>query len=193
MVIGTPHLRRARFDSSGADAGLCRTLMREYAAHLNASIGDEHICVTTLETELAALPGPYADPAGAVLLAFVDDHPAGCVALKPVSGPTQDNGCPTLPAPAIGWEDRICEMKRLWVRPAYQSHGLGRTLAQAALDLARERGYSAIVLDTLPRTMQAAYALYLSMGFELLRGSCDTAAHRPTDVAEMIYMRRELK
>ena len=172
-------LRQARFDSGEDDADLCRTLMREYAAHLNASIGGEHICVTTLEKELAALPGPYAEPAGAVLLAFVDDNPAGCVALKPVQAETDAAG--------------QAEMKRLWVRPAYQGHGLGRTLAQAAIDLARERGYTAIDLDTLPRTMQSAYALYLSMGFELLRGSYDTAAHRPTDVAEMIYMRRELK
>jgi putative acetyltransferase len=177
MISGMAEVRRARFGGDGDDAALCRTLMREYAAHLNASVGGEHICVTTLEKELTGLPGPYAEPAGSVLLAFVDNHPAGCVAIKPVQTESAEN---------------ICEMKRLWVRPAYQRRGLGRTLAQAGLDLARERGYSAIVLDTMPRTMQAAYDLYLSMGFELLRSSYDSAAHRPTDVAEMVYMRREL-
>jgi putative acetyltransferase len=171
-------VRRAQFDRAD-DAELCRALMREYAAHLNASVGGEHICVTALEKELAGLPGAYAEPAGAVLLAFVDDEPAGCVALKPLPMDGEGSG-------------HVCEMKRLWVRPAYQGRGLGRTLAQAALDLARERGYSAIVLDTMPRTMQAAYALYRSMGFALLRGSYVYAAHRPTDVAEMVYMRREL-
>jgi len=169
-------VRRAQF-GDGGDAELCRTLMREYAAHLNASIGGEHICVATLEKELAALPGAYAEPAGAVLLAFVDDEAAGCVALKPI---------------AIGGPGRVCEMKRLWVRPAYHRRGLGRTLARDVLDLARERGYSSVVLDTMPRTMQAAYTLYRSLGFELLRGSCESAAHRPVDVAEMVYMRREL-
>lgn len=154
-------------------------LMREYAAHLNASVGGEHICVTTLEKELAGLPGAYAEPSGAVLLAFEGDEAAGCVALKPVKTEGAENG-------------QMCEMKRLWVRPQYQGHGLGRTLAQAAVDLARERGYSAMVLDTMPRTMPAAYGLYRSMGFELLRGSYDSAAHRPTDVAEMVYLRREL-
>lgn len=172
-------VRRARFGGSSDDAELCRTLMREYAAHLNASVGGEHICVTTLEKELAGLPGPYAEPAGAVLLAFVHDEPAGCVALKPVQ--IESAGA-----------ERVCEMKRLWVRPEYQARGLGRALAQAALGLARELGYSAIVLDTMPRTMQAAYALYRSMGFELLRGSYESAAHRPMDVAEMVYLHREL-
>jgi len=173
------HLRRARFGLSGDDGDLCRTLVREYAAHLNASVGGEHICVTTLEEELAALPGAYAEPVGAVLLAFVDDQPVGCVALKPVQTESAEI-------------ERLCEMKRLWVRPAYQGRGLGRSLAQAAVDLARERGYSAIILDTMPRTMHSAYALYLSMGFQPVRGSSDHAAHRPIDVAEMIYMRREL-
>jgi len=174
-------LRPAIFDSASHDPELCRTLMREYAAHLNASVGGEHICVTTLEKELAALPGPYAEPAGAVLLAFENDNPAGCVALKPIHL-----------APSLHPEEKICEMKRLWVRPAFQRRGLGRTLAQAVLDLARERGYSAIVLDTMPRTMPSAYALYRSMGFEQIRGSLDNAAHRPMDVAEMVYMRRDL-
>ncbi len=172
-------VRRALFHDGSSDAELCRTLMREYAAHLNLSVGGEHICVTTLEKELAVLPGLYAEPAGAVLLAFVDDEPAGCVALKPASTEAFGTG-------------RGCEMKRLWVRSGYQGRGLGRTLAQAALDLAREYGYSTIVLDTMPRAMQAAYALYQSMGFELIRGSLAKAAHRPSDVAEMVYMRREL-
>ena len=176
--IDMAHLRPARFGGSDGDADLCRSLMREYAAHLNASVGGEHICVTTLEKELAALPGPYAEPAGLVLLAFVDNEPAGCVALKPVQ--TEANAATQ------------AEMKRLWVRPAYQGRGLGRILAQAVLDLARERGYSAIVLDTMSRTMQSAYALYLSMGFQHIRGSLDNAAHRPIDVAEMVYLRRDL-
>ena len=172
-------VRRVRFDDGSGDAELCRVLMREYAAHLNATVGGEHICVATLEKELAALPGAYAEPAGAVLLAFVENNAAGCVALKPTTMEGAGSG-------------RVCEMKRLWVRPAYQGRGLGRMLAQAALDLAHERGYSAVVLDTMPRTMQSAYALYRSMGFDQIRGSLDNAAHRAIDVAEMIYMRREL-
>src|SRR5579872_4384910 len=72
------NIRLARFPaplpvqlgSRDNDADLCRTLMREYTAFLNASAGGEHICVATMDQELASLPGPYAEPAGAILLAF---------------------------------------------------------------------------------------------------------------------------
>lgn len=171
-------VRRARFDSS-SDAELCRTLMREYAAHLNASVGGEHICVATLEKELATLPGAYAEPDGAILLAFVDEEPAGCVALRPTQAEAHTAG-------------RTCEMKRLWIRPAYQGRGLGRTLAQAALDLARGLHYSAIVLDTVPSAMQSAYALYRSMGFEPMERGWLNPVLQQLDADEIAYLRRNL-
>ncbi len=151
--------------------------MREYAAHLNASVGGEHICIAALEQELASLPGAYAEPAGEVLLAFVEDDPAGCVALKPVQ------------AESAG---QACEMKRLWVRPAYQGRGLGRILAQAALDLARERGYSAMVLDTMPRTMQSAYSLYRAMGFHPVERGWPNPVLDQVNADDIAYLHREL-
>lgn len=172
-------VRRAQFGGSGDDAELCCILMREYAAHLNASAGGEHICVESLEAELRALPGAYAEPGGAILLAFMNDEPAGCVALKPVPTENSEAG-------------RTCEMKRLWVRPAHQGCGLGRTLAQAALDLARERGYSAIVLDTMPRTMQSAYVLYRAMGFAPAERGWRNPVLQWVNADEIAYLRREL-
>ncbi|MBT9333309.1 GNAT family N-acetyltransferase [Paracidobacterium acidisoli] len=133
------------------DLPLCRTLMREYAAYLNRSVGDEHICIDSLEAELEGLPGPYAEPDGLILLAFVEDRPAGCVALKPLQ-------------PILTGE-RACEMKRLWVRPAFQGQGLGRLLATEAIRRARSAEYTAMYLDTMPSTMQAASALYIALGF----------------------------
>ncbi len=67
--------------------------MREYAEYLNASVGGQHICVESLEKELAELPGAYAEPGGTVLLAFAQEEPAGCVALKPltISGGSRRN------------------------------------------------------------------------------------------------------
>ena len=174
-------VRRAQFGGERDDAELCRTLMREYAAYLNATVGGEHICVETLEQELAALPGDYAEPAGAVLLAFVGSAPAGCVALRPAH---VEN--------LAGNRERACEMKRLWVRPAHQGLRLGRTLAEAMVDLARERGYSAMVLDTMPATMPAAYALYRAMGFEPIECYTQNPALRNTDGLEIAYLRREL-
>lgn len=174
-------IRPAKFGGEHDDAELCRTLMREYARFLNDSVGGEHICVESLEEELAGLPGSYAEPAGGVLLAFENDTPAGCVALKPLE----------LAQPTRAGE-RACEMKRLWVRPAQQGTGLGRKLAEAVIEVARQRGYTAMYLDTMPQSMQAAYRLYSSMGFtEVVRYNQNPVLRR-TDSLEIAFLRKEL-
>ncbi len=117
-----------------------RTLFREYAASLGFDLGFQDFA-----HELAVLPGEYAPPGGILLLALLDDEPVGCVALRLI-------------------EDDICEMKRLFVSPAARSRGIGRQLATAIIDRARELGYTAMRLDTVP-AMQTAHALYRSLGF----------------------------
>lgn len=175
-------VREAQFGGEKDDAELVRTLMREYATYLNDSVGGEHICVESLEQELAGLPGVYAEPEGAVLLAFVHaTEPAGCVALKPLH----------LEDPARATE-RACEMKRLWVRPGHQGKQIGRTLADAIVDLARSRGYSAMYLDTMPRTMQAAYALYGAMGFVAVERYNENPVLLQPDSLEIAFLRRGL-
>jgi ribosomal protein S18 acetylase RimI-like enzyme len=174
-------IRPARFDGENNDPALCRTLMREYAYFLNESVGGQHICVESLEEELAALPGSYAEPAGAVLLAFAHESPAGCVALKPLH-------LAQPPHP----DERACEMKRLWVRPAAQGTGLGRDLADAIVAIARERGYTAMYLDTMPQSMPAAYRLYCSMGFTAVDRYNQNPVLRQTDALEIACLRREL-
>ena len=120
------------------------TIFREYAASL-----DVDLCFQNFEAELASLPGEYAPPGGQLLLAFVDGELAGCGALRRFSDADDANAC---------------EMKRLYVRPAYRRFGLGRLLAQALLDEGRRAGYSAMLLDTLD-DMEAARELYASLGF----------------------------
>ena len=170
-----PDIRPAQFDGSGSDLDLCRILMREYTAFLNDSAGGEHICVASMEEELAALPGPYAEPAGALLLAFDNDIPAGCVALKPLHR-----------------DEHACEMKRLWVRPTHHGKGLGRALAEAIVQAARQRGYKAMYLDTMPATMQAAYALYRAMGFAPVEKYLQNPVIRDPEAIEVAYLRKEL-
>jgi putative acetyltransferase len=157
-------IRPARFGGGQDDADLVRSLMREYAAHLNHAAGGEHICVASLEIELQNLPGAYAEPEGAILLAFVDKTPVGCVALKPLNR---------------SQPERVCEMTRLWVRPEFQGQRLGRRLAETIIEMARTAGYSAIHLSTMPETMQAAHAIYISLGFTPVeQGSPEVACLR---------------
>jgi putative acetyltransferase len=122
-----------------------REILREYAASLNIDL-----CFQNFEAELAALPGEYAAPKGQLLLAFVDCELAGCGGLRAL--------------PDVDYAN-ACEMKRLYVRPAFRRFGLGRLLAQALLDEARRAGYSVLLLDTLD-DMEAARGMYASLGFE---------------------------
>ncbi len=121
-----------------------RSLMREYAAQLGVDL-----CFQDFESELAHLPGPYGPPRGALLTLHVDGALAGCCALRPLDTSDYANAC---------------EMKRLFVRPAYRGLGLGRALAEEILDKARRRGYACILLDTLD-DMETARALYQDLGF----------------------------
>jgi GNAT superfamily N-acetyltransferase len=122
------------------DIPAVRTLLREYAAALGISLDFQQF-----DNELAGLPGAYSPPAGVLLIARTPEADAGCVAVRPLSGST-------------------CELKRLYVRPSWRGHGLGRRLTNAALDHARAIGYSEMRLDTLPG-METAQALYEELGF----------------------------
>jgi putative acetyltransferase len=128
-----------------ADWALTRALFREYAQSLAVDL-----CFQDFDAELSRLPGEYAAPRGALLLALVDGDLAGCCALRPLDNVDYANAC---------------EMKRLYVRKAYRGLGLGRQLAEAILDGARRAGYGCVLLDTLD-DMEAARALYQDLGFE---------------------------
>jgi ribosomal protein S18 acetylase RimI-like enzyme len=123
-----------------------RALFREYADQL-----DVDLCFQNFEDELASLPGDYAEARGGVLLlATVDGEAAGCGALRAL--PDVDHA-------------NACEMKRLYVRPAFRRFGLGRLLVRALMDRGIQAGYSNLLLDTLD-DMEAARGLYASLGFE---------------------------
>lgn len=121
-----------------------REIFREYAGTLGVDL-----CFQNFDAELAALPGDYAEPAGGLLLAWVDGQLAGCGAFRPLADVDYANAC---------------EMKRLYVRRGFRRFGLGRQLAQALMDQAVQAGYSAMLLDTLD-DMEAARELYASLGF----------------------------
>jgi GNAT superfamily N-acetyltransferase len=127
--------------NSDEDVRQARALFEEYAAGLGISL-----CFQNFDRELANLPGDYAPPDGRLLLATEDDQLAGCIAMRKL-------------------EPGICEMKRLFLRPAYRGKGLGRVLVESIIDEARRLGYTHMRLDTLPGRMDQAIALYQSIGF----------------------------
>lgn len=122
-----------------------RQIFEEYAQQLGVDL-----CFQNFGDELETLPGDYAEPQGALLLAMVDGQLAGCCALRPLDAVDYPNAS---------------EMKRLYVRNAYRRLGLGRQLAEAILDAARVAGYHHVLLDTLS-DMESARALYEDLNFE---------------------------
>ena len=126
---------------SGEDYAAGKILIEEYAAALGIDL-----CFQKFPEEIASLPQVYGPPRGCLLLARVGGEPVGCVGVR-------DRGA------------AVCEMKRLYVRPQARKTGLGRRLAESAVEHARRLGYSRMLLDTL-QSMIEAQSLYASLGFQ---------------------------
>ena len=131
------------------DIERARGLFEEYAAGLGISL-----CFQNFDQELKNLPGDYSPPDGRLLLAAEDDALAGCIALRKL-------------------EPGVCEMKRLFLRPAYRGRGLGKLLVESIISEARNLGYTRMRLDTLPGRMDTAIALYHSIGFVEIGPYCE--------------------
>ncbi|NIO03850.1 MAG: GNAT family N-acetyltransferase [Proteobacteria bacterium] len=138
-----------------------RRLFREYEDFLGVDL-----CFQGFEEELAGLPGKYAPPDGAILIATDGHEVAGCVALRKL-------------------EAKVCEMKRLFVRSQYKGQGLGRILAERIIDEASQLGYSFMWLDTFAR-LKEAMRLYESLGFKRRK------AYYQNPLPGVVYLELEL-
>ncbi len=131
---------------------IVRALFEAYQQDLGIDL-----CFQGFQEEIAELPGKYATPGGFVLLAMQDGDAVGCVAVRPV-------------------DDQQAELKRLFVKPGLQGHGVGRRLFDQAMQKTEELGYRAILLDTLPQ-MKTAQGMYLKKGFV----ECEAYVHNPIE------------
>jgi putative acetyltransferase len=143
---------------SDAQIAQVRELFLEYANSLGFSL-----CFQGFDKELASLPGDYAPPNGRLLLAEFEGQPAGCGALHPL-------------------DEGNCEIKRLYVRPQFRGHHIGRLLTERLIAEARTIGYRVMRLDTIADKMTEAVALYQRLGFR------EIAPYRENPIPSALYM-----
>ena len=151
-----------RLASTTEQIEITRSLFLEYQHWLNFSL-----CFQGFDQELASLPGKYAPPNGRIYLAEVDNVVAGCVALRPMA------------------DERVCEMKRLFVREEFRGQKIGRILTEKILTDAKKIGYHTMRLDTLQR-METARSLYKKLGFTVI------PAYYNNPMDEVVYMELKL-
>ena len=107
---------------------------------------------------------PVADGSSNVaILATLEGAPEGCVFIS-------------------RFDNESAIVQRLYVRPQARGHGLARALMQQVADHARVHGYRRLILDTDKAQLQAAYRLYLSLGFT------ECAAFGPVPYEHPTYM-----
>jgi len=122
-----------------------KKLLQDYRSEF-----DDQTCFTSFEQEMENIEQYYADEDKLKLMA-VDESTntiIGCVALRSFS-------------------PGVAEMKRLYVAPPFRGHKIGQKLAEAIIENAIEKGYHAMVLDTMYE-MLAAQQLYYSLGFHTI-------------------------
>ncbi|MGJ3260700.1 MAG: GNAT family N-acetyltransferase [Rhodospirillales bacterium] len=147
-----------------ADMATAREMFVEYQEWLGVDL-----CFQDFENEIAGLPGKYAPPGGEIFIARDGDAVAGIVAVRPVGAAAE----------------KLSEMKRLYVRGRWRGRGLGRTLADLAVDFAKGAGCRKMVLDTLPQ-LEAARAMYDRMGF------IETEPYYHNPISGVVYMEKNL-
>ena len=131
-----------------ADLDAVKTLFREYVDDLEFELDFQDF-----DAELKDFPGKYGPPTGALLLAKLDGVPVGVVGLRDLG-------------------DGICEMKRLYLRPAARGTGLGSRLVDAVIAEGRRLGYQAMRLDTVTDAQPRAIEIYFARGFREIAPYC---------------------
>ena len=149
--------------TEGAALESVKDLFKAYLAELN-----EDLCFQSFDSEIGNPLYKYSTPTGALFIAYYNAIPVGCIALQPLK------------------EVQTCEMKRLYVAPAYRKLGVGDALVKVLLQEAQSLGYTTMKLDTLER-LQAAIRLYQKFGFETV------TAYYDNPLPSVVYMQKILR
>ena len=156
-------LRIQKISPDSAALETVRQLFLEYADELQ-----ENLCFQSFDAEVKDPMKKYGPPKGALFVAYWNEVPAGCIALQPLK------------------EEGVCEMKRLYVQPAFRKYGIGRALVERLIDEAHQLSYSKMRLDTLER-LKPAIALYKSLGFETIH------AYNENPLSGVVYMENKIQ
>lgn len=156
-------LRIQKIASDVAALETVRQLFLEYADELQ-----ENLCFQSFDAELKDPLKKYGPPRGALFIAYWNEEPAGCIALQPLK------------------EEGVCEMKRLYVKPAFRKYGIGRSLVEQLITESYQLGYTDMRLDTLER-LKPAISLYKSLGFE------NTQAYNENPLSGVVYMEKKIQ
>ncbi len=156
-------LRIQKIASDVAALETVQQLFLEYADELQ-----ENLCFQSFDAELKDPLKKYGPPRGVLFIAYWNEAPAGCIALQPLK------------------EEGVCEMKRLYVKPAFRKYGIGRSLVEQLITESYQLGYTEMRLDTLER-LKPAISLYKSLGFE------NTQAYNENPLSGVVYMEKKIK
>ena len=148
----------------GNELNHVRELFREYQQALG-----EDLCFQSFDAEVENPLKKYDLNKGAIILAYHENEVCGCIALQSLADK----------------EEGVCEMKRLYVRPAFRKLGIGRLLVDKILEVAREKGYKKMKLDTLKK-LEAAIDLYKTYGFTT------TQPYYQNPLGDVVYMEKDL-
>ena len=137
-------------------------LLKDYLTELGRDLSFQNVAV-----EFYDLRAKYLPPNGRLLCAQTDNGEiVGCVAYHKHN-------------------DQRCEMKRLYVKPEYRKNKAGRLLVDEIIELARQDGYTEMVLDTI-KPLQSAIRLYEKVGFT------ETEPYYNNPMDDVVYFKRNL-
>jgi GNAT superfamily N-acetyltransferase len=154
--------RRVVQATTAADWADGERLIRAYLQGLPFEVDFQDV-----ESEIAALPTVYGPPDGALLLVRGDgDEALGVVGVR-------------------RFDDGDAELKRMYLEPEARGAGLGGTLAEEAVAVARSLGYRRLLLDTVA-SLTAAIAVYEGLGF------VDIPAYRHNPFDDARYLALDL-